>query len=117
MALRFCSLPSASTFWSVGFCGRREVKMRRDSLFWGAALIIFGVLLFLQAQGIIHNILDYFWPIALMLVGLWLVLGVYWKPTYPPGETFTIPLGQAQSVNYNFSHGVGQLDITGGVPA
>ena len=91
--------------------------MRRDSLFWGAALIIFGVLLFLQAQGIIHNVFDYFWPIAMMIVGLWLVLGVYWKPTYTPGETFTIPLGQAQTVNYNFSHGVGQLDVTGGAPA
>ena len=91
--------------------------MRRDSLFWGAGLIIFGLLLFLQAQGIIHNVLDYFWPIAMMLVGLWLVLGVYWKPTYAPGETFTIPLGQAQTVNYNFSHGVGQLDISGGAPA
>jgi hypothetical protein len=42
---------------------------------------------------------------------------VYWKPAAAPGEAFTIPLGEAQTVNYRFSHGVGQLDILGGAPA
>jgi hypothetical protein len=89
--------------------------MRRDSLFWGSALIILGVLLYLQTQGIIHNLFQYFWPIAMMLVGIWLILGVYWKPEPMSGETFSIPLeSAAQKVNYSFSHGVGQLDISGG---
>lgn len=91
--------------------------MRRDSLFWGGALILLGVLLYLQAQGIVNNIFQYFWPIALMLVGIWLILGVYWKPEPMSGETFSIPMeSAAQSVNYSFSHGVGQLDISGGAP-
>lgn len=91
--------------------------MRRDSLFWGGALILLGVLLYLQTQGIINNVFQYFWPIALMLVGIWLILGVYWKPAPGSGETFSIPLeAAAQTVSYSFSHGVGQLDIGGGAP-
>ena len=46
--------------------------MRRDSLFWGGALILLGVLLYLQTQGIINNVFQYFWPIAMLLVGIWL---------------------------------------------
>ena len=91
--------------------------MRRDSLFWGGALIILGVLLYLQTQGIINNVFQYLWPLALMLVGIWLILGVYWKPAPVPGDTFSIPSGSAQTIHYNFSHGVGQLDISGGAPA
>jgi hypothetical protein len=91
--------------------------MRRDSLFWGGALIILGVLLVLQTQGIINNVFQYLWPIALMLVGIWLILGVYWRPSPTPGETFSIPLETAQKVNYSFSHGVGQMNISGGAPS
>ncbi len=91
--------------------------MRRDSLFWGGALILLGVLLYLQAQGIINNLFQYFWPIAMILVGIWLILGVYWKPAPMSGETFSIPMDPAaQIVNYSFSHGVGQLAISGGAP-
>ena len=90
--------------------------MRRDSLFWGGALIIIGVLLYLQTQGIINNVFQYFWPIAMMLVGVWLILGVYRKPAPMSGETFSIPVESAQKVNYSFSHGVGQINISGGAP-
>ena len=91
--------------------------MRRDSIFWGSALILVGVLLFLQAEGLIGNVFQYFWPLALILLGGWIILGVYWKPGNLPEETFTIPLGAAQSVSYSFAHGAGQLEIGGGAPA
>ena len=91
--------------------------MKRDSIFWGTALILVGVLLFLQTQGYIGNILPYLWPLALILVGGWIILGVYWKPANSPEETFSIPLGAAHSINYHFSHGAGQLEISGGAPA
>jgi hypothetical protein len=91
--------------------------MRRDSIFWGSALILFGILLFLQTQGIIGNIFQYFWPLALILVGGWIILGVYWKPAPGSEEAFSIPLGVARSVKYHFAHGAGQLDISGGAPS
>ena len=91
--------------------------MRRDNIFWGTALILLGVLLFLQIQGYIGNIFPYLWPLALILLGGWIILGVYWKPANIPEESFSIPLGAAQSVEYHFSHGAGQLEINGGAPA
>src|ERR1041384_5228532 len=94
-----------------------EVRGRRDNIFWGGALILVGVLLVLQTQGIIGNIFQYFWPLALILVGGWIILGVYWKRADSPAEAFSIPLGAAQSVSYHFSHGAGQLEISGGAPA
>jgi len=91
--------------------------MRRDSIFWGGALILLGVLLFLQTEGLIGNVFQYFWPLALILVGGWIILGVYWKPADSAEESFSVPLGAAQRVNYRFAHGAGQLEISGGAPA
>ena len=91
--------------------------MRRDNLFWGVVLILVGVLLYLQTQGIVRNVFQYFWPLLLILVGAWIILGIYWKPASSGEETFSIPLGTARTVNYRFSHGAGQLEIRGGAPA
>jgi len=91
--------------------------MKRDNIFWGSALILVGLLLYLQTQGIITNIFQYLWPLALIFVGGWMILSVYWKPSSSPDDLFSIPLGVAQSVKYNFSHGVGQLEISGGAPS
>jgi hypothetical protein len=90
--------------------------MRRDSLFWGTALILLGVLLFLQSQGIITNLFTYLWPLALILVGGWIVLSVYWRPAAGTVETFSVPLGAAKSARFRFSHGAGQIEIGGGAP-
>jgi hypothetical protein len=90
--------------------------MKRDNIFWGTALILVGVLLFLQTQGIIGNIFRYFWPLALMLIGSWIILNVYWPAARSEGETFIVPLGAAKSARFKFSHGAGQIQITGGAP-
>ncbi len=91
--------------------------MKRDNIFWGTVLIIVGVLLFLQTQGIITNIFRYFWPLALILVGSWIILNVYWRPVGGANEeTFLIPLDAAKSAKFNFSHGAGQIEISGGAP-
>jgi len=90
--------------------------MKRDNIFWGGALILVGVLLFLQTQGIISNVFRYFWPLALILVGSWIILNVYWPPAHSAEETFMIPLGAGKSAKFRFSHGAGQIDISGGAP-
>jgi hypothetical protein len=90
--------------------------MKRDNIFWGTALILFGVLLFLQIQGIIGNVFQFFWPLALMLVGGWIILSVYWRPAASDEETFSIPLSAARTARFRFSHGAGQIEITGGAP-
>jgi hypothetical protein len=93
-----------------------EGRMKRDNLFWGTALILLGVLLFLQTQGYIQNIFPYLWSLALILFGSWIILGVYWTPARSEEETFLIPLSEAKSARFRFSHGAGQIEITGGAP-
>lgn len=88
--------------------------MRRHSIFWGGALILAGVLLWLQVEGIIQNVFRFFWPVALILVGGWIILNVLWKPEASDTETFTIPLSSARSAMFKFSHGAGQISIGGG---
>jgi hypothetical protein len=90
--------------------------MRRDNIFWGMALILVGVLLYLQTEGYIGNIFPYLWPVALILVGGWIILGVYWRPARSEDETFLIPLEGAKRASFKFSHGAGQIEITGGAP-
>lgn len=88
--------------------------MKRDNIFWGIVLIIVGILLFLQTQGIITNVFRFFWPLALILVGGWIILNVYWRPAVSEAETFSFPLGAAKTARFKFSHGAGQLVISGG---
>lgn len=89
--------------------------MRRDNIFWGGALILLGALFLLQTQGFIPSIFPYIWPLALILLGLWMVVSVYWRSGNTE-ETFSIPLENAKTVKYKFSHGAGQIEIKGGAP-
>jgi len=91
--------------------------VKRNDIFWGAALILLGGLFFLQAQGIIENAFRLIWPLALILFGGWIILNAYWKPDLSDEETFSVPLGSAKSVRYSFAHGAGQIEIKGGAPA
>lgn len=91
--------------------------MKRDNIFWGSVLILLGALFFLQRQNIIPSVVPYLWPLALILVGGWLILSVYWRPEPSAGEKFDVALRDAKSVRYRFSHGAGQIVITGGAPA
>lgn len=71
--------------------------MKRDNIFWGGALILLGALFFLQRQGIIPSIVPYLWPLALILVGGWLILSVYWRPEPSADEKFDVALRDAKS--------------------
>jgi hypothetical protein len=88
--------------------------MRRHSIFWGIALIVAGILLWLQVEGYIQNVFRFFWPVSLILVGGWIILNVFWKPEIVDGETFTVPLESAKNALFHFSHGAGQISISGG---
>ena len=90
--------------------------MKRDNVFWGAVLILFGILFLLQNQGYITNVFALFWPLIMILVGGWIVLGVFWRPAPGTVETFSVPLGSAKRVRYRFSHGAAQIHISGGAP-
>ncbi|PWB77142.1 MAG: hypothetical protein C3F07_02540 [Anaerolineales bacterium] len=90
--------------------------MRRDNIFWGGVLILLGALFLLQTQNIIPSIVPYLWPLALILVGGWIILGVFWRPSSAQGEQFSIALREAKSARFKFAHGAGQIEIKGGAP-
>jgi hypothetical protein len=91
--------------------------MNRNNVFWGAALILFGVLFLLQRQGFVDNVFELFWPLILILVGGWIVVSVFWKSPAMSDETFSVALGAAKNVRYRFSHGAAQININGNAPA
>jgi len=90
--------------------------MKRNNIFWGGVLILLGTLFLLQTQNIIPSIFPYLWPLALILIGGWMILNVYWRPAQSEQETFSIPLNEAKSIKYKFSHGAGQIEIKDGAP-
>ncbi|GEM_PF-1991059 len=62
--------------------------MRKNKIFWGVFLIVFGALLFIDRQlgfNIDFNTIVTFWPIILILIGLKLLV-----PRKLPSEIFTV---------------------------
>jgi hypothetical protein len=90
--------------------------MRRGNVFWGSFLLLLGVLFLLEAQGLIENVFQFIFPLALILFGVWMIANVYWKPDINNEETFSVSQQAAKSVRFEFSHGAGQISISGGAP-
>ena len=93
--------------------------MRRDSLFWGAILIMLGGFFMLQAMGLIANAWGWFWPTLLILIGIWIIVGSYLGPRFSngEGETFEVDLQQAVEASLDLDHGAGRVKLTSGAPA
>ena len=90
----------------------------RGSLFWGLVLILLATLLLLNQQGIIAgNIFGYFWPAVIIVLGLWLVLGVFTRGRPAVGKTISIPLEGAKSARIKLDHGAGRLKVRSGAAA
>lgn len=91
---------------------------RRGGLFWGILLVALASLLLLQKLGWIEgNVWGYFWALALMFLGLWLI-SAYLKRNQPiEGEEVSIPLEGASSARVSIGHGAGKLNLRAGAPA
>jgi len=97
--------------------------MRRWSFVVGAFLIVIGIFSILQvgltALGIAFRIWWIFWPLILIAVGAWIVLGVSRGSGHSgvPREQASIPLEGARDAAVTVRHGAGRLSIgpgTGG---
>ncbi len=94
--------------------------MRRGHLFWGSILILLSGLFFLKAIGIIkEDVLGYFWPLFLLLIGVWVLASAFIpRNTFvEEGEPFMIDLQGASEAKVEFNHGAGQIEIRAGAPA
>jgi hypothetical protein len=96
--------------------------MRRWSFVIGAFLIVIGIFSILQvglnALGIMFRIWWIFWPLILIAVGAWIVLGVSRGSSFGRApaahEQGSIPLDGAKDAAVTVRHGAGRLSITSG---
>ena len=94
--------------------------MRRWSFVIGAVLIVIGVLAILQvgltALGIAFRIGWIFWPLVLIGIGAWLVVGVSRRSgrSDVPREQASVPLEGARDAAITVRHGAGRLTIGSG---
>ena len=90
--------------------------MRNSSLTWGAILLLLGGLMLTDAMGIRVNgvaPMSFFWPLALILFGGWMILGVFMRRR-PETEQASVDLQGATEASVRISHGAGELRITSG---
>lgn len=91
--------------------------MRSASLFWGAVLVILGGLFLLSNLGLFTvDIWGIIWPVALILLGVWLLWGRLFRRTETL-EHANIPLEGASRAQVRLSHGAGRLLISAGAGA
>ncbi len=92
--------------------------MRIGNIFWGVILIVLGGMFFLKATGVITDVLGWFWPIFLMLLGAW-VLAQRFLPRRAgsKSDTFSVDLQGAAKLDVSFDHAAGMVVFTGGAPA
>lgn len=94
--------------------------MRHSYLFWGSALILLSGLFLLKATGILQDdVLGYFWPLLLLLIGVWVLASAFLpRDTFvEEGEAFAIDLQGASEAKVEFNHGAGQIEIRAGAPS
>jgi hypothetical protein len=89
---------------------------KRSSLFWGLVLIILATLLLLHQLGVLPgDMWGYFWPIFLILMGIWLIAGfLFRKGKKIEVQSVSIPLQNAKSASIKLEHGAGKLSIQAG---
>ena len=80
--------------------------MRNGNLFWGAVLILLGVLM-------AFNLTEYFWPIALIVLGGWIIWGAYMRGN-ARNQSVSVDLQGAREVSLRIGHGAGQLRVGAG---
>ncbi|HEY5158719.1 MAG TPA: DUF5668 domain-containing protein [Anaerolineales bacterium] len=84
---------------------------RRSSLFWGSILIILATLLLLRQLQIINDVFGFFWPLLVIALGIWMIVGFYSRHIPVEGQQVSIPLEGAASAYIKLDHGAGRLDL------
>jgi hypothetical protein len=90
--------------------------MRRGTMFWGVAIILFGAMLLLDTLGLFKFNWGVAWGLLLILGGAWFLWAAYFGHGRPDiaVEQVAIPLEGAARATLHFHHGAGRLSIRGG---
>jgi hypothetical protein len=90
--------------------------MGLNKWFWAIILIALGVVLLLANLGLISDAWTVFWPVAIVLLGVWFLVGAFsWgrRSRNVTTEKVAIPLAGATSARIRVNHGAGRLLVSG----
>lgn len=87
--------------------------MRRNGIFFGVVIILAGVLLLAINLGVITaRVWSFFWPIVIVLLGVWFLLRPVLQKNQPLDSVLSdIPLDGASRGEIVFEHGAGRLQV------
>jgi len=89
--------------------------IKKSNLFWGTVLIFLGALFLIDTLGIMEfNLWEIFFPLLLILFGVWVLVGYFQRDQSVENEVAEIPLDHIQSARIHFRHGGGKLIVSSG---
>jgi hypothetical protein len=90
--------------------------MRIGEIFWGILLVILGGLFLLRTAGFLSgDVFGWFWPMAVMAAGAWILLGGFRAKTSGESEhPLVIPLQGAKEAQLTINHGMGRMALLSG---
>ena len=88
--------------------------MRSNRIFWALILVLFGFVLLANNLGIISvNIWRFFWPVLLIVLGVWFLVGTAMGPADVELLSGSVDLEDAKSASVTVKHGAGRLVLDG----
>lgn len=88
--------------------------MRRGGLFWGMVLLLLGGLLLLANFNVLpFDVWRVFWPLLLILLGVWVLLGLVWRGPRAEVERVAVPLEGIERARVVIDHGIGIATLSG----
>jgi hypothetical protein len=86
--------------------------MKRSALFFGTAIILLGIVLLGINLGVVdHRVWRYFWPLVLVLLGVWFLMGPYLSKGSLESVERSIPMVNDTEAEIQFNYGAGRLMI------
>ncbi len=89
--------------------------MRRNSFFWGSLILIVGLVLLVNNmfptifRGV--NIWNIIWPLAIVIIGAWLLIGQTVGARSVETQQVSVPLDNASDADVHLYHGAGRLTL------
>lgn len=89
--------------------------MKRSALFFGTMIVLLGVVLLGINLGVVdHRIWRYFWPLVLVLLGVWFLLGPYLSKGTLESVERSVPMMNDTEAEIHFNYGAGRMVISSG---
>lgn len=86
--------------------------MKRSAIFFGSLLFLLGIVLLAINLGFVdHRVWRYFWPLVIILLGVWFIFGSKIVKDTFESVTRSIPMSGDTEAKIEFNYGAGQLSI------